>query len=112
MRIEYEGQFYYFDMADITIKQAIKIEKHLGYPITEFGSRLDTSDGKSPDMAAVQCLGWLILYGGQGIPIEDTDFRVAALTAAVNDAMIREAKGQSAADSAPAAAPDPTVTTA
>lgn len=106
MRIEYEGQFYEFDWSDITIKQAIKIEKHLGCPIAEFGERLSTAEGKDPDMLAVQCFGWLILHGGQGVPIEDTDFRVGALTEAVAAATLAE---QAAAESA-AAMPVPTGT--
>ena len=100
MRIDYQGQSYEFDMADITVKQAIKIEKHLGCPVGEFGSRLDPSDGKSPDMLAIQCLGWLILHGGQGVPIEDTDFSVQALTAAIADALMGEEAEQAAAAAA------------
>lgn len=83
MRIEYEGESYEFEMADITVKQAIKIEKYLGCPIAEFGDRLDSSGGKNPDLMAMQCLGWLILHGGRGVPIEDTDFSIARLTAAI-----------------------------
>jgi len=109
MRISYQGESYDFDMADITVRQAIKIEKYLGCPIAEFGSRLDTSDGKNPDLMAIQCLGWLILHGGKSVPIEDTDFIVTALTQGIADALLdEEAAGQAASDSA-AARPVPTV---
>jgi hypothetical protein len=107
MRIEYEGESYDFDMADITVKQAIKIEKYLGCPIAEFGERLSPDDkGKSPDMMAMQCFGWLILHEGRGVPIEDTDFKVRALTKAITDAVAAE---KAAAAEPAAASPVPTV---
>lgn len=108
MRIEYEGELYEFDMADITVKQAIKIEKHLGCPIAEFGERLNTSEGKNPDMLAMQCLGWLILHGGEGISIEDTDFSVMALTKAIGAAVVAEQSADKAAADSAAAMPVPT----
>lgn len=89
MRIEYEGEAYEFDMADITVKQAIKIEKHLGVPISEFAPMLAPEKG-DPDMQALQCLGWLILHQGRGIPIEDTDFSVGKLLTAMGEAVAAE----------------------
>jgi hypothetical protein len=110
MRINYEGESYEFDMADISIKQAIKIERHLGCPIAEFGERLYPSEqGKSPDMMALQCLGWLILHGGKGVPIDDTDFSVGALTKAIGDATIAEQAAEKAVAESSAARPVPTV---
>ena len=109
MRIDYKGESYEFDMADISVRQAIKIEKHLGCPIAEFGERIYPSDGKDPDMLAMQCLGWLILHGGQGVPIEDTDFSVRALTSAIGDAVMAEQAAAKAAAESAAARPVPTV---
>lgn len=116
MRINYEGQSYDFEMTDLTVKQAIKIEKYLGCPIAEFSDRLfpQAAEGeppKNPDMAAMQCLGWLILHGGRDVPIEDTDFKVKALFEAVADAMAAqqktaEAEVPTAAASANGAAPE------
>jgi hypothetical protein len=102
MRIDYEGESYDFDMADITVKQGIKIEKYLGCPIAEFGERLYPSDGKSSDLMAVQCLGWLILHGGRGVPIEDTDFPVKKLMTAVGQAGAAAQDARQAAESAEA----------
>jgi len=115
MRIDYQGESYEFEMADITVKQAIKIEKYLGCPIGEFGERLDTSpdeqhpDGKNPDLMAIQCLGWLILHGGKGVPIEDTDFIVTALSRAVAAGVAAEQEAVRAAEESAAARPVPTV---
>ena len=110
MRIDYEGQSYDFDMADITVKQAIKIEKHLGCPVAEFGSRLfPEGENRNPDMLALQCLGWLILHGGRGIPIEDTDFSVTRLFAALSAAAVAEKDAADSAADAAAANPVPTV---
>jgi hypothetical protein len=108
MRIEYEGESYEFDMDDITVKQGIKIEKHLGCSLADFGEMLNAEDGKTPDLLAVQCLGWLILHGGRGIPIEDTDFKVTALSRALGEAMEREAASQKAAAPVEEGAPVPT----
>lgn len=103
MRITYEGESYDFDMTDITVKQAIKIEKYLGCPISEFGSRLspphvEGEDDKPPDLMAMQCLGWLILHEGKGVPIEDTDFKVKALFDAFGAAAAAEHAADSAGD--------------
>jgi hypothetical protein len=101
LQIVYQGQTYDFDMADITIKQAIKIEKYLGCPIAEFGDRLSPDGDKQPDMMAIQCLGWLVLHEGRGIPIDEADFSVRGFMTALTDAM--------KPDQEPEAAPVPTV---
>jgi hypothetical protein len=93
MRVTYEGADYDFDMADVTVKQAIKIEKHLGFPFAEFGAKLEAGEA---DMRAIQAFGWLILFGGRDIPIEDADFKVLVLSAALEAA----AKAEAAADAA------------
>lgn len=109
MRVLYEGESYEFDWAAMTVKQAIKIEKHLGCPIAEFGERLSTSEGKNPDMLAIQCFGWLILHGGRDVPIEDADFKVKALTEAVAAAVLAERDAEQAAAESAAARQVPTV---
>lgn len=107
MRIEYEGESYDFDMSDITVRQAIKIEKHLGCPVAEFGDRLQPKDG-NPDMQALQVLGWLILHGGRGVPIEEADFKVQAFVRAIAAATAAEnPEGEAAPDPTPAADPSP-----
>lgn len=108
MRIEYEGETYDFEFDDITVKQAIKIEKFLGCPIAEFGSKLQPTDG-NPDMQAMQVLGWLILHGGRGIPIEDTDFKLRVLVNAVAAASAAESEPEEvpAADPTADAGPSP-----
>jgi hypothetical protein len=108
MRIDYEGQTYEFEMNDIKIRQAIKIEKYLGCPISEFGERLSPSDGKPPDLMAMQCLGWLILHEGRGVPIEDTDFSVERFTIALTKAAEAEQAAEKAAADSAAARPVPT----
>ena len=100
MRIEYDGDVYDFEMSDISIRQAIKIEKHLGCSITEFGDRLQPGDDKPPDMLAIQCLGWLILHDGRGVPIEDTDFSVMKLMQAFAVAAAAEREAAEAAEAA------------
>jgi hypothetical protein len=94
MRITYEGAVYDFDMADVTVKQGIKIEKHMGCPFTDWGDAL----AKGSDLRAIQCLGWLILHGGRDVPIEDTDFKMKALSEAFAAAAEVEAAAEAAAN--------------
>src|SRR5258708_1209887 len=62
MIIEYEGERYEFDFDDITVKQAMKIEKHTGVKLTDWGDRLEAGG----DMLSLQALGWLRLFGRGG----------------------------------------------
>jgi hypothetical protein len=88
--INYDGQQYPFDMDDITVKQALKIEKFMGCSFAEWGEKLQAGT----DMRARQALGWLILHPDGGVPIEDTDFKLAALAAALDEAFAAEAARQ------------------
>jgi hypothetical protein len=103
--IEYEGQRYPFDFDDITVKQAIKIEKHTGMSFGEWGKAI--AAGSS--LAAVQAVGWLILHGGRDVPIEDCDFKLMQLAGALHAAnAAEEAAEKAAAEAAEAAGPRPT----
>lgn len=87
MIIDYEGQQYPFDMDDVTVKQALKIEAFMGCSFAEWGKRLQ--DGQ--DLRARQVVGWLILHPDGGVPIEDTDFKMVALGKAIDAAAAAEA---------------------
>jgi hypothetical protein len=81
MFIDYDGGHYPFDMDEVTIKQALKIEKFMGCSFEEWGKKLQAGD-----LAARQALGWLILHPDGGVPIEDTDFKMVALAEALDKA--------------------------
>lgn len=101
MIIEYEGAQYEFDFDDITVKQAMKIEKHVGMQLEEFGKVL----AEGGNLRAVQAAGWLILHGGRDIPIEDCDFKLVRF----GEAFARAAAEAEAAELAAAGAqPGPT----
>jgi hypothetical protein len=104
--VEYEGQRYPFDFADITVKQAIRIEKFTGMPFAEWG-RAAESGGS---LTALQAVGWLVLTGGDlNKPIEDCDFKLGALSEAVAVANAAEnAAEAAAAKAAEEAGPRPT----
>jgi len=101
--IEYEGRSYPFDFADITMKQGLKIEQHMGVPFHEW-SELIVAGG---NLKAIQAMGWLILRDGDlDVPIGDCDFKIARLGegfAAANEA---EAAAEKAKEEA--AGPRPT----
>jgi hypothetical protein len=100
--VEYEGQRYPFDFADITVKQAIRIEKFTGKPFGEWAKSLTGSGGA----AALQAVGWLVLHGGDlAVPIEDCDFKIARLSEALEAANAAE---EAAAKAAEEAGPRPT----
>jgi hypothetical protein len=100
--ITYEGQSYDFDLEDLTVKQAIKIEKHIGGPMIEFEKGMLTGRAE-----CYQVLGWLILHGGDATPIADVDFKYGKLAKAFEAAAAAEAEAAKAA--AEAAEPGPTV---
>jgi hypothetical protein len=105
MIIEYEGQRYPFDFADVTVKQAMKIEKFTGMSFSEWGEAADSGS----NLAALQAVGWLILHGGDlDVPIEDCDFKVGPLGAAIQAANAAELAAEKAQEEA-AAGPRPTV---
>jgi hypothetical protein len=96
--IEYDGQSYPFDLDDVTVKQALKIEQYMKCSFAEWGKLLQASE----DMRARQTLGWLILTEGDlTAEIGDTDFKLVALGKALDEAF--------AAAAAPEAEPVPTV---
>lgn len=86
MIINYDGRDYPFDFDDVTVKQGVKIEKFMGCSFEEWGTKLQAGD-----LRARQALGWVILHGGDlTVPIEDTDFKMAALGKAMADAFEAE----------------------
>lgn len=93
MIISYEGQQYPFSLDDVTVQQALKIEKYMGCSFTEWGKRLQGGE----DMRARQVLGWLILHpdgmdrAGLAVAIEDTDFKLVRLGEALDAAFAAEA---------------------
>ena len=87
MIIRYDGGDYPFDMDDVALRQAIKIEKFMGCSFEDWGKKLQAGD-----LTARQALGWLILHQGVlDVPIEDTDFKMVALGNALNEAFAAEA---------------------
>jgi hypothetical protein len=98
--INYEGTPYQFDLDDVTVKQALKIEKFMGCSFADWGKRLTAGQ----DMAARQVLGWLILHQGAGVAIEDTDFKLVALGEALDEAFKAEAAANGEAEPVPTVA--------
>src|SRR5258707_7560221 len=92
MIIEYEGERYEFDFDDITVKQAMKIEKHTGVKLTDWGDRLEAGG----DMLSLQALGWLVLFGGAGA-VDDADFKLVKLGNAFAAAITAQAAAEKAA---------------
>lgn len=100
MIIKYDGADYPFEMDDVAIKQAIKIEKFMGCSFEEWGKKLQAGE-----LTARQALGWLILHGGDlSVPIEDTDFKMVALGNALNEAFTAEAAKTAEAEPVPTGA--------
>lgn len=86
MIIKYDGRDYPFDFDDVTVRQGVAIEKFMGCSFDEWGKKLQAGD-----LRARQALGWVILHGGDlKVPIEDTDFKMAALGKAMADAFEAE----------------------
>lgn len=87
MILNYDGQRYEWDIDDMTVDQALAIEKFMGCSYDEWGKRLQQGTG---DMRAVKALGWLILHPGGDVPIEDANFKVNKLRKALEDAVAAE----------------------
>ena len=104
MIIDYEGRQYPFDMDDMDIRQALKIEKHIGGTIGDF------TNGLMETIRAdcYQALGWLIFTGGDSTPIADVNFKFGKLSKAFGEAADREAAAEAAAKAAAGELPDPT----
>jgi hypothetical protein len=96
--IKYDGQEYPFDMDDITVQQALAIEKYMGGSFAEWGKKLQ----EGGDLRARQVLGWLILHpehDGQDLSvlvkaIGDTNFKMVRLGDAIDEAFTAEAAKQ------------------
>jgi hypothetical protein len=102
--IEYEGKSYPYDFDDITVRQAIMIERHVGMTFSEWSK----SVGAGGDLAATQAVGWLVLLGGDlARPIEECDFKLSRLGEAFARAAAAEAEKLAAEQEAEAAGPTP-----
>ena len=99
MIIDYDGHKYTFDMDDITVKQGLKVEKFMGCSFTEWGKRLQAGD-----LQARQALGWLILHPDGDVAIEDTDFKMVKLGAALDAAYAAEAEAAGEGEPVPTVA--------
>lgn len=109
MIITYEGQRYEFDFDKIGVRAAIKIEKHTGLTMSQWGRALSPEEGRDADLMAVQALGWLVLHGGRDIPVEDCDFQLGAFAEAFGRGAEEEEAARKAADEAADAAAGPTL---
>ena len=87
MKIEYEGRVYDYDLDDLDVKQAMKIEQHVG------GTLLDWQNGlANASTLCVQALGWVLLHDGDlTIPIDSVNFKPVKLARAWGEAAEREA---------------------
>lgn len=103
MKITYEGAVYDLDMDEIDVKQAQKIEKHIGGTLTEWEEGM--ARASTP---CLQALGWLIFHGGDSTPIADVNFKVMKLGKAVAEAQEAEA---AAGDPTAAGSPAPGMST-
>jgi hypothetical protein len=88
------------------IKQALKIEKHIG------GTMGDFIDGLLETTRAdcYQALGWLIFEEGGQTPIADVNFKFGKLSRAFMASAAKEAEEEAAAKQAAGEPPDPTAT--
>jgi len=91
--IEYDGGRYEFEFDDITVKQAMKIEKHTGVKLTDWGDQL----AEGGNLLALQALGWLVLFEGKGA-VDDADFKMVPLGHAFMKALTAQAEAEKAAD--------------
>jgi len=97
VKITYEGTVYDLDMDEIDVKQAQKIEKHIGGTMGQWEEGMA---GASAD--CLQALGWLIFTGGDSTPIADVNFKLMKLGKALDEAQAAEAEaGPTAAASPP-----------
>jgi len=98
--IDYDGKQYQFSLDDVTVKQALKIEKFMGCAFAEWGKRLQ----EGQDLAARQALGWLVLHPDGAVPIEETDFKMVAFGKALEAAYAAEEAASPEAERPTAAA--------
>jgi hypothetical protein len=86
LKITYEGTVYDLDMDEIDVKQAQKIEKHIGGDLTAWEEGMARASAD-----CLQALGWLIFNGGDSTPIADVNFKVMKLGRAMAEAQQAEA---------------------
>lgn len=87
MKIEYEGQVYDYDLDDLDVEQALRIEKHIGGTLLDWQNGLGTAS-----TPAVQALGWIILHDADlSMPISSVNFKPVKLARAYGEAAEREA---------------------
>jgi hypothetical protein len=100
LKITYEGTVYDFDLDDLSVKQAQKIEKHIGGTLADWEAGLGRASAD-----CLQAVAWLIFTGGDQTPIADVDFKIMKLAKAMDEAQQAEADepGPTAADSSPGA---------
>jgi hypothetical protein len=99
--IDFEGRRYEFDLDDVGVRQAEKIEAHVGGPLMDFQMGLATASVKS-----LQALYWFITTSGNvDVPIATMDFHVIKFSRVASDAM---AAAEAATEAAEPAA-DPTM---
>ena len=91
MKIEFEGRVYDFDLDELDVEQALRIEKHikaagLGETLLEWEQGLEKASAP-----CFQALGWLILRGGDlSVRIGDVNFKVMKLARVWGEAAERE----------------------
>lgn len=99
MIIKYDGGKYPFDFDDISVQQAMAIERYMGCSFDEWGKLLQ----KGGDLRARQVLGWLILHpehdDGRDLAalvqaIGSTNFKMVKLGNALDEAFAAEAAAQ------------------
>jgi hypothetical protein len=86
LRITYEGTAYDFDLDDLSVKQAQKIEKHIGGTLADWEAGLGRASAD-----CLQAVAWLIFTGGDKTPIADVDFKIMKLAKAMDEAQQAEA---------------------
>jgi hypothetical protein len=98
VKITYEGTVYDLDMDDIDVKQAQKIEKHIGGTMGEWEEGMARASAD-----CLQALGWLVFTGGDSTPIAEVNFKLMRLGKALSEAQAAEAE----AEAGPTAAGSP-----
>jgi hypothetical protein len=108
MNFEFEGQAYSFDIDDLTVRQAEKIEAYIGGTLMDFQIGLSTVSVKCEE-----ALYWFVsTRGNVDVPISFPDLKVAKWSRVVSDAQAAETAAAEAAKKAAeeaAAEPGPTM---
>jgi hypothetical protein len=102
LKITYEGTVYDFDLDDLSVKQAQKIEKHIGGTLADWEAGLGRASAD-----CLQAVAWLIFTGGDKTPIADVDFKIMKLAKAMDEAQAVEEAERMPGDTGPTAADSP-----